>query len=205
MVCNHTLKVYMLTENEKKVLKFILTAFGSDYSINNIAKECGLAPNGAYKILKKFENEGILHCKKIANLKSYKINFDSIEANKLLELILIPDYKESKVSYRYNDLKPLKKITKLCIIFGSYLNKEKPNDIDIIFVFRKANYNKYNKILEKVKMIVPFKLHDIIQTKTDLKKNIKKGDKIIIKAISEGIVLWGHEFLIEVIKHVSKR
>jgi len=194
----------MITNNEKKILKFLLVNFNSDYSINEIAKKCSLSPNGGYEILKKFEEKEILLSKKIANSKSYKINFKSIEANKLLELVLIPDYKDSKIKYRCADLKPLENITELCIIFGSYLKKEKPNDIDILFVIKKSDYKKYSEVLEKVKRILPFKLHDIIQTKEDLTKNIKKEEKLIIKAIFEGTVLWGHESLIKVIKNASK-
>jgi DNA-binding Lrp family transcriptional regulator len=196
----------MITNNEKKILKFLLVHFNSDYSINEIAKKCSLAPNGAYEILKKFEEKEILNSKKIANSKSYKINFNSIEANKLLELVLIPNYKESKIKYRYNDLKPLENMTNLCILFGSYITKkEKPNDIDILFVIKKSDYEKYSEVLEKVKRILPLKLHDVIQTKEDLTKNIKKEEKLIIEAISEGIVLWGHEFLIGVIKNAIKK
>lgn len=196
----------MITNNEKKILRFLLAHFNSDYSINEIAKKCDLAPNGAYEILKKFEEKEILLPKKIANSKSYKINFESIETNKLLELSLIPNYRESKIKYRYNDLKPLENMAALCIIFGSYITKkEKPNDIDILFVIKKGDYKKYSEVLEKVKRILPLKLHDVIQTKEDLTKNIKKEEKSIIDAISEGIVLWGHEFLIEVIKNAIKK
>ncbi len=187
-------------------MKFLLAHFNSDYSINEIAKKCGLAPNGAYEILKKFEEKEILLPKKIANSKSYKINFNSIETNKLLELVLIPDYRESKIKYRYNDLKPLENMTKLCIIFGSYITKkEKPNDIDILFVIKKSDYKKYSEVLEKTKRIFPLKLHDVIQTKEDLTKNIKKEEKLIMEAMSEGIVLWGHESFIEVIKNAAKK
>ncbi len=208
---NHTVLLYnlkikkMITNNEKKILKFLLVNFNSDYSINEIAKKCGLAPNGAYEILKKFEEKEVLSSKKIANSKSYKINFDSIEANKLLELVLIPDYKDSKIKYRYADLRPLENITNLCIIFGSYLKKEKPNDFDVLFAIKRSDYKKYSEALEKVKRILPFKLHDVIQTKEDLTKNIKKGEKLIIQALSEGAILWGHEFLIEVIKNAIKK
>ncbi len=196
----------MITNNEKKILRFLLANFNSDYSINEIAKKCSLAPNGAYEILKKLEEKEILLPKKIANSKSYKINFDSKETNKLLELVLIPNYNESKIKYRYNDLKPLETITNLCILFGSYATKkEKPNDIDILFVIKKSDYKKYSDALEKVKRILPLKLHDVIQTKEDLTKNIKKQEKLIIQALSEGIVLWGHEFLIEVIKNAIKK
>ena len=65
----------MITKNERKILRFLLTHFDSDYSINEIAKKCDLAPNGAYTILKKFEKKGVLIVKKIANLNSYKIKF----------------------------------------------------------------------------------------------------------------------------------
>ena len=196
----------MITNNEKKILKFLLAHINSDYSINEIAKECSLAPNGAYEILKKFEEKEMLLPKKIANSKSYKINFSSRETNKLLELALIPDYRESKIKYRYNDLKPLENITSLCIIFGSYAaKKEKPNDIDILFVIKKLDYKKYSEALENIKRILPLKLHDVIQTKEDITTNIKKQEKLIIEAISEGIILWGHEFLIEAIKNAIKK
>lgn len=195
----------MITNNEKKILRFLLANFDRDYSINEIAKQCSLAPNGAYEALKKFEERGILLFKKIANLKSYKINFESKEATKLLELILIPDYKESKIYYRYKDLKPLEEFAQICIIFGSYIaKKQKPNDIDVLFVIKKRDYTKYTQVLDKVKTTMPFKLHDVLQTKEDLRKNIKKRDELMIKILSEGIILWGHEFLIEEIKNASK-
>ena len=196
----------MITKNEKKILRFLLVNFDKDCSINEIAKKCELSHNGAYEILKKFEKSEVILPRKISNLISYKINFNSKETVKLLELTLLPDYNVDKIRYRYNDLKPLEEISSLCIIFGSYITKkEKPNDIDAIFVVGKANYKKYSQILENVKMILPLKLHDVIQTKEDLSMNIKKRESIIIKAISEGVILWGHEFLIEVIKNVAEK
>ena len=203
----YRLKIHtMITDNEKKILKFLLAHFNSDYSINEIAKKCNLAPNGAYEILKKFEEKEILLPKKIANSKSYKINFENRETNKLLELALLPDYRKSKIKYRYNDLIHLEDITLLCILFGSYVTKkEKPNDIDILFVIKKGDYKKYSETLEKAKLILPLKLHDVIQTKEDITKNIKKEEKLIIDAIYGGIVLWGHEFLIGVIKNAIKK
>ena len=67
----------MITKNESKVLRMLLMAFGEEYSINRIAKVCGLSPNGALKTLRKFESQGILTVKKIANINSYKINFSN--------------------------------------------------------------------------------------------------------------------------------
>src|SRR3989339_36376 len=149
-VYKYTLEVYtlMITKNESKVLRMLLMAFGEEYSINRIAKVCGLSPNGALKTLRKFESQGILTVKKIANINSYKINFSNNKTKNILELALIPEIPE-KIKYRYDDLGPLKKITEIGIIFGSYItDKQKPTDIDLFFVLDKKNFNEY-KTLDK--------------------------------------------------------
>ncbi len=192
----------MITANERKVLKFLLVNFDTEHSINQLAKECGLSPNGAYKILKKFENEEILEKKKIANISSFRIDFSSYKAKKILELALM-DKLEGKVKCRYEDIKPLEEITSICLIFGSYLKKKDPNDLDMFIALEKKNFKKYKERLKSLQDIVPIKIHDLIQTKEDLISNLKKGNKVIKEAILEGVVLWGQEELVEVFADVS--
>lgn len=195
----------MLTDNEKKVLRLLSTAFDEDYSINNIAKRCGLSPNGAAKILNKFEKEGILKPKNIANIKSYKINFENKKTLIILELILMPKL-GGRLKYRLDDLKELKEITKVCILFGSYINmNKKPNDLDILFVLDKNNFEKYKKKLSHLRETIPAKIHDVLQTEEDFKDNIIKKDKIILDILRTGIILWGQKTIVEVIKDVYKR
>ena len=195
----------MLTKNEKKVLRMLLTAFDRQYSINNIAKECGLAPNGAYKILKKFEEEGILKAKKIANIKSYSINFDDEKTDNILELALMPKL-EGRIKYRLEDLKGLKEITKACILFGSYLDlKKEPHDLDILFVIDRNNFKQYKKRLAEIGDIVPAKIHDVLQTEEDLKNNISNKDKVILEILRAGIIFWGIKTIIKVIKNFYQR
>ena len=195
----------MLTNNEKKVLRLLLTAFDRQYSINNIAKECSLAPNGAFKILKKFEKEGILKSNKIANIKSYSINFDNEKTGSILELALMPAL-EGRLKYRLEDFKDMKEITKACILFGSYIDlKKEPHDLDVLFVIDEDNFKNYKKGLEAIKDIVPAKIHDVLQTEEDLKNNIKNKDKIILQILREGVILWGISVMIRVTKNVYKR
>ena len=126
----------MITENEKNVLKMLLYAFGESYSINRIAKECDLAPNGALKILRKFEKESILKFRNIGNMKSYSLNFEDEKTKNILKLALIPEL-EGRLKYRAGDLKHLKELTDACIIFGSYADlKKEPNDIDLFFIIK---------------------------------------------------------------------
>ena len=195
----------MLTDNEKKVLRLLAVAFDKDYSINNIAKECGLSPNGALKILKKFKEEGIFKAKKIANIISYRLDFENEKTDSILELALTSKI-EGRVKYRSEDLKELKDIIKSCILFGSYISlKKEPADLDVLFVLDKANFKEYKKRLAGIKDIIPVKIQDILQTEEDLKKNILKKDPVVLDILRKGIVLWGQKTIAKVIKSVYQR
>lgn len=195
----------MLTENEAKILKMLLTAFGEEYSINHIAKQCRMAPNGAFKILRKLEKEGILESKQISHIKSYKLNFDSEKTKSIVEIALYSDIK-GRIKFRYDDLKPLKDIAAACIIFGSYIDmKKEPNDLDIMFIIEKDKFKAYKEALKAVYPAMPIKVHDVLQTEEDIKKNILNKDKTIIQILRTGIILWGHKKIVEVIGDDYKR
>ncbi|MFH1511545.1 MAG: hypothetical protein ABIF10_07680 [Candidatus Woesearchaeota archaeon] len=185
------------------MLRLLLTSFGTDYSINLVARECGLSPNGAYKILAKFENEGILFHKKIANLKSYKLNFQDSKVLSVLELALIPDL-DKKIRFRLDDLGNLRNIAKTCIIFGSYLSAKEPQDLDILFVLDSSSYQKYSREMEKARQVIPFKVHDVVQTVGDLQKNIRQNDAALMNILRTGKIVWGQDVIIRVIKNVYR-
>src|SRR3989338_3800046 len=196
----------MLTENEKKVLRYISLHSKEIPSINKVSKACKITPNGAYKILKKFEEEGILKFKKVSNIKSYYIDFKNDRAANFMELALTPKSLKTKIKYRFDDLKQIKDITDACVLFGSYISdKQNPNDLDVLFVFDKKNHEHYKEKLNKIKEISPIKIHDVIQTKKDLAQNMGKESNAIIKILEEGIILWGQNTLYKIIKNASQR
>lgn len=194
----------MLTQNEKRVLRFLAASFGKDHSINDVAKACGIAPNGAYKILAKLGKEGILKAKRIANIKSYTLNFEHEKTVRILELALMPDALEGRVKARADDLQPLKPLTQACVLFGSYITaKQKPGDLDILFILERTKFRAYKQALAKVQDIVPVKIQDVVQTSEDIAQNLKKNDPIVTEALRHGIVLWGFEVLVKGIKHAT--
>jgi DNA-binding Lrp family transcriptional regulator len=191
----------MLTENEKKVLKIILMAFGEEYSINQIAKQCKIAPNGAMKILKKLERENIIKPKNIANIKSYKINFEDEKTKSILELALISEIK-GRLKYRYGDIKQLKELVDACIIFGSYTDlKKEPNDLDLLLVIKKDKFKEYKKKSKVIYVTMPIKIHEVLQTESDIKKNLSIKDKILIEILRTGLIFWGNNKIIEIIEN----
>lgn len=195
----------LLTSNETKILRQLGTSIGKEYSINELAKACFISPNGAYKILAKLKKENILKAKEIANLISYKINFEDAKTAYLLDLALIPKLLEGRVKLRANDLKQLESATKACILFGSYITtKKEPNDLDVLFVVEPDKFKEYKQALKKAQDIIPVKIQDIVQTANDLKENLTKNDPIIIEALRNGIVLWGFEAIMQAIKNASQ-
>lgn len=195
----------LLTKNEKKVLRFLATSLGKDYSINEIARACSLSPNGAYKLLLKLEMEGMLKLKTIANIKAYKLNFDNEKTVRLLELAFMPDPFQGRINARVLDLTALKTSTKVCILFGSYITaKEKPGDLDILLVLDQKKFDAYKRTFDKVQAITPVKIHDVIQTRDDLEQNMKKNDPVVINALRQGVVLWGFDALVQVIKDAAR-
>ena len=191
----------MLTNNEKKVIRTLLFSFGEEYSINEIARKCDIAPNGALKILKKLAKEGIIILKKIANISSYSIEFANSKTRSILELTLIEEA-NNRIKNRLEDLEELKKTAELAIIFGSYITEKKnPEDIDLLFVLKEENFKKYKEETKKVYPSMPVKVHDILQTEADLEKNIIKKDKVIIEILRKGFILWGQDKLIRIIQN----
>ncbi len=197
--------MYMiLTLNEKRVLRFLATSPNRDYSINGIAKACGITPNGAHRLLNKFHMLGILEPEHIANIKSYKLDFSEEKKEKtmrILELAFTIDILEGRIKPRKLDLASLKDRTEACILFGSYITtKQKPNDLDILFVLKQKDFVEFKRGLAKAQDIIPLKIHEVIQTEDDLRQNLKKGDPLVIEALRNGIVLWGEDILVKVVK-----
>ncbi len=191
----------MFTAKEGKILRFLMTCF-SDHSINHVAKECDITARGTYKILKKLEKEQIVSYKEISNIKSYSINFDNPLILSYLEIVLKDERtNQPKIKIRLQDLSKMKDICKACLLFGSYITgKKEPNDIDILFVFEKKDYKKFDKELESIRLISPYKVHDMIQAPIDILDNLKKQDKAILDIIRNGVVLWGHDFIARSVK-----
>lgn len=193
----------MITKNEERVLKFLATSHYSENYINNIARQLNLAPSGSQWILNHLEKKDIIEHKKVGNLKCYKIKFND-KSKDLLKFIYNPEI-EGKLKFRKEDLIPLRSIVDACIVFGSYIYKQNPNDLDILFVFEKKNFKKFIEKINEIRELTSVKIHDVIQTKEDLINNIIIKDKIVLEALRNGKVLWGEKFIVGVLEYVSKK
>jgi len=115
----------------------------------------------------------------------------------------LADEKQSPyIRVQINELKKLKELVKIAILFGSVLTKEKEaNDIDVLLVFDEKNFSEVENKIKEINSLTNKKFHAIYQTPKDFLENIKKKDKVIISGIKTGLVLWGRDLFLEALRN----
>lgn len=208
MVHNCVLLVPMVrtSQYEQKVLSFLTRHFTEKYSINQLAKRIGITPKGAYKLLKKLELQGIVIPQKLANAIFYHLNFASDLARKKAELSLFEEIELPYARAQAKDLERLRPLVLAAMLFGSVLRKgEKAGDIDVLTVIEKKNYKAFQDALGKLQKLKTKHIQTVLQTPRDLVNNLKKPDDVVLEILRTGKVLWGHDIIVNAIKHAVEK
>lgn len=174
------------------------------YNANNLAKVVNITSMGVLKILKRLENETILKSKKIGKATVYRINTKNPYARDYVSLILSREklYTQSRVKRWIEELKKIKN-AEIVVLFGSILQKENYNDVDVLLITNKKMFSKLEKEIEDLNKINIKRIHPLYQSFGDIIKNIKNGDRPVINAI-KGIFVKGENKFLEVYNESSK-
>lgn len=191
-----------LTRNEARLISFLLRNFTERYSINRLARELGLSPMGARKIAMKLEKVRILRSEAISNAIYYHPNLDEEIGRKAAELVLAYRELNPYAIVQAKDLEHLRPYTLCAVLFGSVLTKaEKAGDIDVLLVLEQKQFSKVREVLMEIQSIKPKRIGEVLQSREDLVKNIKKRDAPLLDAIRTGQILWGSEIIVEAIQN----
>ncbi len=187
----------VLTLNEQKLIAYLWRNYTQQLSINELSKRIYITPKGAYNILTKLEKIGIVTKNKIANASIYQFNYQSQKTKDIVEYALKSEESpNSYVKVIEKDLQPLKNITTTAILFGSILTKGlQAHDIDLFIIIDEKEMSSIYKKIKEFETISPKKIHLIIQTNVDMKKNLHKKDPVIIEILQKGHILWGYDQL----------
>jgi biotin operon repressor/predicted nucleotidyltransferase len=195
--------------NRDKILGTLLRQFSSYLTITSMSRETGLSRVGVWKILKRLKKEGLIILSSIGTGKTNtftpKLNWENPLLEKNLSLILI---KEALKNRKWvNNFEKLKHITEFVLLYGSILySREDANDVDILgTTSNKNNFLDIDKKIQEIQKTQIKKIHLEIFTKNELKKELKKSNKIFTEAIKKGVVLFGQEKFIKFIKDISLR
>ena len=174
------------------------------YNANNISTVVGITPMGALKILKRLEQESIIKSRKIGKASIYRLNVEDAYARKYTFLILVREAQHANPQIRrwITELKKIKNAD-MIILFGSVLEKNNPNDIDILLITDQKRFPKLQQEIKELNEINIKKIHPMYQTYNDIIKNIRLRDKPLLNAI-KGIIVMGEEKFLDVYNESRK-
>jgi len=195
-----------LSTNEIKILLKIFKDFNSYHNANNLSKELGLSAMGALKIVKNLEKQGLIQYDLIGKAKMYHVNLKNDYARQYISFLLRKEAEESKSRIKrwVVELKKLKSVSNIGILFGSVIRSDQYNDIDVLVVLKQSQIKEFNKLVEELNQINVKRIHTVKQSIHDLKDNLVNKDKVVLNVLRNGIILFGYDKLVEVIEGVSR-
>lgn len=187
----------LTTEQEAVLLLF--KGISAQHNSRSIGKAIGISHPGAFKVMKKLSEAGIVKGARIGNTVVYSFDFENPAAAKLIELSLAME----SLHYRrwIEEFKELKDIALFVVLFGSILIKEKEaNDIDLLVVAEKKYFDKIQKVIEERNKVSSKRIHLLLQSPQDFEKDVKARNKAMVSIIKSGIVLYGYDKYREKVK-----
>jgi len=197
----------MFPLNLTKIVEFLFRNIPNRYNVNQLSRELKISVGSAYKILKSLEKKSVLVSLKIGNGIYYVLNLDNKEAENITELVLIESRnkslsKNSHASIYAKDFKDGEKLSKAIILFGSILERKDTKDVDILFIIDKGKSKAVEDFCMKLSNLRPKRTNPLLMTMADFKKNIKKQDKVIADILKKGIILFGEDAVIDILRGV---
>lgn len=166
-----------LSDNEFSVINFLVRNFTEKLTIRNVAKRLGFSPAGVFNILKKLEKEGIVVGRKLGTGLFYSMNFESKLGRHLAEIVLI-----------YSDVKPAFNIGQLRHAKSA--------------VFDKKSLLLVTDSMTAADVSIP-DVTVISRTEDEITELLGKKDQETLGLLKNGVVLFGEEKIVSIIKNCS--
>lgn len=191
-----------LTDKEREALLILFKDFTAYYNANSISKILGISRVGALKMFRRMEERSLVESQKIGKSIVYKLKLEDDYVKKLISFLLADEANGLK---RWKEeFKGLFKKGRIVMLFGSVLrNYEKANDIDLLVASARADKEEIDKLLESKAEILPKRLHIIRLSASELESNIRRKEAAILDIVRTGIVLYGQDEYVEVLKNVT--
>ena|SRR3989344_1461841 len=190
-----------------RILKVLLKDISIKHTITSMSKEVGLTRVGAWKVLKKLEEEKLIILSPVGTGKTSAYNINLNWNNPILEKMLVLALTEEALKNQrwMGNFSELENKVYFLIIYGSIIRSPKEaSDIDILGVIRKNNFIKIEESIKKIQKIQAKKIHALNFTETEFKQELEKPNKVFINAIKKGIVLFGQERFIKFIRGIRR-
>jgi len=201
----------METDNNasEKIMKILLKEFYLNHTVSTLAQRLVMSRVGIWKILKRLESNKLIMLSSIGNGKTstqtIKLNWDNILVEKKLAFLLSEDAIKQE-RWRFN-FAELEKYVSFLLLFGSILHSPKEaRDIDLFAVIcNRKEFKTIDKIIFKIQVTQSKKLHFIDLTESEFEQELNKKNKVYIDALAKGVILYGQENFIRLIKRLQTK
>ena len=194
----------ILTEKEGEALLRLFRDVAVHYNAHSLSKRLGLSPRGTLKLLKRLQKQQLLTSRTLGKATYYKPNLEESYTGKLVELLLMREAREkaSRYLFEFKDLFPHASII---VLFGSILRTPRSaNDIDILGVFEESEEAAVDAVIKEERKYTARPIHLIKQGPEDFRKNLHKGNEVLLNILRHGIVLHGYSDLIAAVSEVTR-
>ncbi|MEK6927062.1 MAG: nucleotidyltransferase domain-containing protein [Nanoarchaeota archaeon] len=191
------------------VINILFKSLFKSHTVSSIAKLLGMSRVGIWKTLKKLEESKFVILTPVGEGKTstygVTLNWDNVLVEKKLAVLLTEEaFKEERWRFNFAELE---RNVSFLFLFGSILHSPKDaSDIDIFVVLDNKNkFNEVTEIISKIQKTQPKKIHFIDLTIDEFEKELNDKNKAYLDALSKGVVLFGQENFIRLIKRVQTK
>ena len=168
-----------LSDNEFSVVNFLVRNFSERLTIRNIAKRLNFSAAGVFNILKKLEKQNIVTGQKFGTGLFYSINFENKIAEHLAAIVLL--FSDEKININVEQLKQAKAA-----------------------IFDRKTLLLVNDNITVLDIKIP-NVDVIPKTEDEIVDLLRKSDSLAIQTLKKGIVLFGEDKLVDIIKKCVQR
>jgi predicted nucleotidyltransferase len=201
----------MKTDNNAsdKIMKILLKEFYLNHTVSSLAQKLAMSRVGVWKILKRLESSKLVMLAQIGNGKTsacmVKLNWDNLLVEKKLAFLLSEEAIQQE-RWRFN-FAELEERVSFLLLFGSILHSPKEaKDIDIFAVISdKKEFKAIGEIMLKIQVTQSKKIHSIDLTESEFEQELNKRNKAYLDALAKGVILYGQENFIKLIKRLQTK
>ncbi len=189
------------------ILLVLVKDFSVVHTATSLAMQLKMSRWGVWKMLKKLEQEEIIIIKPTGvgrtSTQTIHLNWD----NKLTEKIIILALAQEALAFkrwRFNFV-DLEKEVNFLLLYGSILHTpQTAGDIDILSVANEKHLSKISKLIFIIQKTQEKKIHFYNFTAKEFVQELKKPNKLFLNALKRGIIIFGQEKFVELMKRLEK-
>ena len=166
-----------LSDNEFSVINFLVRNFTEKLTIRNVAQRLNFSAAGVFNILKKLEKAGIVIGQRLGTGLFYSINFDNKLSQHLAAIVLL--YSDEKISINAGQFKHAKSA-----------------------IFDKKTLLLVTDNVTNIDASMP-DVNVISKTEDEVTELLRKKDMEMLQFLKKGIVLFGEEKFVNIVKNCS--